>query len=142
VIAVDTNILVYAHRSEFPQHEAALAALLGLAGGGAAWGLPVFVLAEFLRITTHLRVLEPPSDEPVAAAVVDRLLQSPSVRVLSPGERYWRLLRDLVLAGGVRGNAVHDAAIAAVCLEAGATEVLTEDRDFDRFAGIAVRRLD
>ncbi|MGH2714259.1 MAG: TA system VapC family ribonuclease toxin [Thermoleophilaceae bacterium] len=140
MIAVDTNILVYAHRSEFPQHEAARTAIQELAEGAAAWALPVFVLGEFLRIATHLRVLEPPSDERVVVAVLDHLLESPTVRVLSPGERYWDLLRETVLSG-VRGNAVHDAAIAAVCLEAGATEVLTEDRDFDRFAGITVRRL-
>ncbi len=85
MIAVDTNILVYAHRGEFPQHEAALAAVQGLAHGGAAWALPVFVLAEFLRVTTHLRVLEPPSEERAAAAVLDQLLQSPTVRVLVAG---------------------------------------------------------
>jgi predicted nucleic acid-binding protein len=36
----------------------------------------------------------------------------------------------------VRGNLVFDAQIAAVCLEHGATTLLTEDRDFSRFRGI------
>jgi toxin-antitoxin system PIN domain toxin len=142
MIAVDTNVLVYAHRQEFPQHDAAVTALRDLAEGPAAWGLPVFVLGEFLRVTTHRRVLEPPGDERESVAALDRLLESPTVRILSPGERYWDLLRAAVTRGGVRGNLVHDAAIAAVCREWGATELLTEDRDFSRFPGIAVRRLD
>lgn len=142
MIAVDTNILVYAHRREFSQHAAALNAVRELAEGSAAWALPVFVLAEFLRVTTHLRILEPPSDESEALGVLAALIESPTVRVLLPGERYWSLLRDSVLASRVRGNLIHDAAIAAVCLEWGATELLTEDRDFERFPGITVRRLD
>jgi toxin-antitoxin system PIN domain toxin len=142
MIAVDTNVLVYAHRQEFPQHDAAVTALRDLAEGPAVWGLPVFVLAEFLRVTTHRQVLEPPGDERESVAALDRLLESPSVRVLSPGERYWDLLSAAVTGGGVRGNLVHDAAIAAVCREWGATEVLTEDREFSRFPGITVRRLD
>jgi toxin-antitoxin system PIN domain toxin len=141
LIAVDTNILIYAHRQEFPQHAAALAVVRELAEGAAAWALPVFVLGEFLRIVTHRRILEPPSDERVALAVLDGLLGSPTVRVLTPGERYWALLRDVLRTGGVRGNLVHDAEIAAVCLESGATEILTEDRDFARFRGITPRPL-
>lgn len=141
MVAVDTNILIYAHRAEFPQHTAAANALRELAGGAAPWALPVFVLSEFLRVVTHLKVLEPPSDEREALAVIDGLLASPTVRLLTPSERYWEMLRETVLAAGVRGNLVHDAAIAAVCLEWGATEILTEDRDFARFPGIAPRGL-
>jgi predicted nucleic acid-binding protein len=49
-----------------------------------------------------------------------------------PGDHYLRLLRDLVDESGVRGNLVFDAQIAAVCLEHGATMLLTEDRDYAR----------
>ena len=98
MIAVDTNVLVYAHRSEFPQHAAALSAIRELAEGSAAWGLPVFVLAEFLRVTTHLRILEPPTDETQALGVLEALLESPTVRVLSPG----RALLALVARDGSR----------------------------------------
>jgi predicted nucleic acid-binding protein len=38
----------------------------------------------------------------------------------------------------VSGNLIHDAHIVALCLEHGAGELLTGDRDFARFAGIQV----
>lgn len=141
MIAVDTNILVYAHRAKAPQHAAALAALRSLAEGPAPWALPVFVVGEFLRVATHRVILEPPGDEAEAAAVIDGLLASPGARLLTPGERYWEILRRLVTRHGVRGNLVYDAAIAAVCLEWGVTEILTEDRGFARFPEITARRI-
>jgi predicted nucleic acid-binding protein len=39
VIAVDTNILVYAHRKDLPFHEIAKAAVAGLAASPAAWAI-------------------------------------------------------------------------------------------------------
>lgn len=141
MIAVDTNVLVYAFRDEFEHHEAARSALRSLAEGPDAWALPVFVLAEFLGVTTHLRILEPPPEEREAVAFLDRLLASPTARVLRPGDRYWPLLRAAVEGDGARGNVVRDAAIAAVCREWGASEILTHDRDFARFTGIRIRRL-
>lgn len=141
MVAVDTNILIYAHREEFHHHRAALEAVRELAEGATSWALPVFVLGEFLRVTTHRRILEPPSDERAALSALDRLLESPTVRLLMPGDRYWTILRDIVITSGVRGNLVHDAEIAALCLEWGATEILTQDRDFARFRGVTPRSL-
>jgi uncharacterized protein len=133
VIAVDTNILVYAHREEFPQHRQANAALRRLAEGPSAWALPVFVLGEFLRVVTHPRYLDPPTSLATALTSVDALLRSPSLVLISPGERYWQLLSETARSGAARGNLLLDAQIAAVCLEHGARTLLTEDRDFRRF---------
>jgi len=36
------------------------------------------------------------------------------------------------------GHLVHDAHIAALCLEHGVSELLTGDRDFSRFPGLRV----
>jgi len=70
------------------------------------------------------------------------LLESPTARVLTPGERYWSVLGEVVRSAGARGNVVLDAEIVAVCRENGVDEILTEDRDFVRFPGIRVRRLE
>jgi hypothetical protein len=140
LIAVDTNVLVYAHRSGFPQHPAALQALRGLAEGSAAWALPVFVLGEFLRVVTHPR-FDPPSTDAEAIEALEGLLSSRSVRVLYPGDRYWQALREAVVEGGARGNLVYDAQIVALCREHGVDTILTEDRDFRRFEGFTLRRL-
>lgn len=141
MIAVDANVLVYAHRSEFPEHEVALDRLRGLAEGRAAWGLPVFAIGEFLRVVTHPRILRPPSTLDAALSAVDQLLKSPSCRVLRPGPAYWGLLRDALSDAKATGNLVFDAQIVAVCVEHGATRVLTEDRDFRRFGSMDVELL-
>lgn len=141
MIGVDTNVLVYAHREEFPEHPIALARLRELAEGAEAWGIPVFVLGEFLRVVTHPRILRPPSPMDRAIAALRGLLESPSLRVLTPGPRYWRLLEEAILEARAAGNLVVDAEIVAVCREHGATRILTEDRDFRRFRGVTAEPL-
>ena len=69
------------------------------------------------------------------------LLESPSVRLLTPGASYITLLEEQLQASGATGNLVFDAQFAAVCLEHGARTLLTEDRDFSRFRGIRTQGL-
>ena len=141
MIAVDTNILVQAHREELDRHAQALARLRKLAEGGVPWGLPVFCLGEFARLVTHPRVFSPPSTVDQALEALDALLRSPSVRVLVPGPRYPQLFADCLRTGDARGNLAFDAQIAAVCLEQGARELLTLDRDFSRFQELTLAAL-
>jgi len=142
VIAVDTNILVYADRRELPKHAVALAHLRTLAEGEAAWALPVFCIGEFVRVVSHPRLFDPPTPPTEALNLVDRLLESPSVRLLYPADRFLRVFRHCVEKGGASGNLVFDALIAALCLEHGATTLLTEDRDFARFPDLQMRSLE
>lgn len=142
MIALDTNVLIYAHRSEFPEHDAARHALTELSEGPLPFGLPVTVVGEFLRVATHPRVLAPPTPRAVALGVVDALVASPRARLLGASGVYWPLLRGFVDDLRLSGNAVFDAQIAAACLANGFTKILTNDRDFRRFDGLEVRRLD
>jgi toxin-antitoxin system PIN domain toxin len=141
MIAVDTNVLVYAHRAGLPKHPAAAKVVTDLAEGTAPWALPVFCLGEFLRVVTHPRLFDPPYDAAEACEALARILQSPSVRVLIPGEAYPDLLLQTVRESEATGNLVFDAQIVALCREAGVTALVTEDRDFARFRGFPVRRL-
>lgn len=136
MIAVDTNILIYAHRRETERHARALKELRALAEGDAPWGLPVFCIAEFIRVVTHLRVFTPPSDLRTALDFVDRLLESPTVRLLLPGQTYPSVFRSICETAEVRGNLAFDAQIVASCIEHGVRELLTADRDFARFDAI------
>lgn len=136
MIAVDTNILIYANRENSGAHPAALKALRFLAEGDEAWAIPVFCVGEFLRVVSHDRLFDPPTPVLHALDSLESLLASPSVRLLIPGDHYLRLLRTLTEESGVRGNLVFDAQIAAVCLEHGASMLLTEDRDFARFRNL------
>jgi toxin-antitoxin system PIN domain toxin len=141
VIAVDTNILVYAHREELSQHKAALGQLRQLAEDQAQWALPVFCLGEFVRIVTHPRVFSPPSSLDEAVAALRALAESPSLVLLLPGDRYWPLLQEAALEANATGNLAFDAQIVALCREHGVRALLTEDRDFARFRRFPVQRL-
>jgi toxin-antitoxin system PIN domain toxin len=141
VIAVDTNILVYAHREELPQHRRARARLVELAEGSARWAIPVFCLGEFLRVMTHPRLFDPAFDVVEACEALGRVLASPSLVVLTPGDRFWPLLSRATHDAHAIGNLVFDAQIVALCRETGVSTLLTEDRDFDRFPGFPTTRL-
>lgn len=141
MIAVDTNVLVHAHREEMTQHSLALEAVRSLAEGEEPWALPVFVLGEFLRVVTHPRIFSPPSSRADAVAAIDALLASPTVRVLEPGPRFWPLLVSTMGEGDAAGNLILDAEIVAVCREHGVTKVLSTDRDFRRFPSISLELL-
>lgn len=142
MIAVDTNLLVFAHREEFPEHPRALEWLTHLGVAGAPWGLPVFCLGEFVRVVTHPRVFDPPSSMEDALLAMSALIQVPSLRVLSPGDRYPTHLTEAVRVGRATGNLAFDAQIAAVCREHGIGRLLTRDRDFSRFPWIEIVDLD
>ena len=136
MIAVDTNILVYAHREELDDHRPALARLGELAEGDEPWALPILCAVEFVRVVTHPRLFDPPTSLERAIAALERVLASPSCRLLSPRERFMGLFAECLEEADARGNLVFDAAIAAVCREHGARHLLTLDRDFDRFSAL------
>ena len=135
MIALDTNILVYARREETEHHRAAAALLVDLAESDASWALPWPCVYEFLRVVTHPRVFDPPTDRRVALEDLTSLLASPSLVLLGEG----RHLHQALEAGAAIGNLVHDAHIAALCIEHGVRELLTVDRDFARFPGLRTR---
>jgi toxin-antitoxin system PIN domain toxin len=138
VIALDTNILVYARREEAPHHRQARALLARLAEGPEPWALPWPCVYEFLRVVTHPRVFDPPTDLDVALEDLESLLASPSLVLLGEGPAHAGHLRRAVTTGRAAGNLAHDAHIAALVVEHGARELLTVDRDFARF-GIRTR---
>ncbi len=138
MIAVDTNILVYAHREDSPFHEAASERMTELAEGQATWAIPWPCLHEFLAIVTHPRIYAPPS--PIARALdqVDAWLASPTLVVLAESADHWTTLRALLTAGRVDGPRVHDARIAALCQQHGVRDLWSADRDFSRFVSLSV----
>jgi toxin-antitoxin system PIN domain toxin len=138
VIAVDTNILVYAHREDSPFHIASTRQLAGLAEASAPWAIPWPCLHEFLAIVTHARIYAPPTPLPLALDQIDAWLESPTLVLLSESEQHWSELRELVTTGQVTGPRIHDARIAALCRQHGVRELWSADRDFSRFADLTV----
>lgn len=141
MIAVDTNVLLHAHREEMPLHAIALTKLKTLAEGSTPWALPVFCIGEFVRVVTHARIFTPPTDLATALLFLARLLESPSIRLLLPGPTFPTTFAEACRAGSAAGNLAFDAQLVAVCREHGVAEILTEDRDFARFESPAPVRL-
>jgi toxin-antitoxin system PIN domain toxin len=136
VIAVDTNILVYAHRDESPFHDAASRRLAELAEGIASWAVPWPCLHEFLSVVTHPRVFAPPTPLERALDQIEAWMESPSLVLLSESGAHWATLRQMLVGGRIAGPQVHDARVAALCRQHGARELWSADRDFSRFGGI------
>jgi uncharacterized protein len=138
VIAVDTNILVYAHREDSPFYVAAAQQVAALAEGRAPWAIPWPCLHEFLAIVTHPRIYDPPTPLPAALNQVDLWFEAPTLVLLAESEQYWTELRSLVTNGRITGARIHDARIAALCVLHGVSELWSADRDFSRFVSLAV----
>jgi uncharacterized protein len=139
LIAVDSNILIHAHRSESEWYGAARACVTNLASSDGAWAIPWPCIHEFLAVVTHPRVFKPPTPVERALEQVSIWLESPSLVLLGEAVGYWDELSSIVLSSGVAGPRVHDARIAALCLFHGVKELWSADRDFNRFPGLRVR---
>lgn len=131
--AVDTNILVYAHREDSEFHRAAELRVRTLAESPAPWAIPWPCIHEFFAIVTNPRLFPKPTPAAAALEQVDAWLQSPSLVLLTETGLHWPVLRRLIEKGRVNGALVHDARIAALCLQHGANTLVTMDRDFSRF---------
>lgn len=138
MIAVDSNVLVYAHFEDFDLHEAARETIIKLAEGSSPWAIPVFCLSEFVRVSTHHRILTKPFSTSEACSAVEALLESPSLLVLLPGPEFTDLFLEATREVGAKANLVFDAQIAALLRESGVDSLLTEDRDFDRFRDLEI----
>ena len=137
MIAVDTNVLVYAHREDSPWHDVASRRVTALAEGRASWAIPWPCLHEFLAIVTHPRIYNPPTPQARALDQVSAWLEAPTVTVLAESAGYWDELRAVVDAARAAGPQIHDARVAAICLHHGVDELWTADRDFSRFVSLS-----
>jgi uncharacterized protein len=139
MIAVDTNILVYAHREDSTWHDNAYACVLELAQGRDSWAIPWPCLHEFLAIVTHPRIYSPPSPLEKALDQVQAWVESPSLIVLSEAQDHWPHLQALLRSARATGPKVHDARVAALCIANEITELWTADRDFSHFSRLKLR---
>lgn len=142
MIAVDANVLVYAHRSEMPKHAAAVRRLEQLSGDSRQVALTWTVVYQFLRVVTHPKVFKAPTPVDVAWQFCGDVFSFPNAVVLSETERHAEVLDRLLADVQPKGNLVHDAHIAAVMIEHGVRDIVTSDSDFERFPGIRVVGLD
>ena len=138
MIAVDTNLLVYAHRPEMPFHERAREVLAAAVSGTEPVTVPWPCAHEFLAVVSNPRIFRDPTPMDVALDAMGRLLDSAGDGFLAEGEGYLRTLERIARPARLQGAVVHDARIAALCLYHGVRVLWSADRDFSRFPDLAV----
>jgi toxin-antitoxin system PIN domain toxin len=139
VVVVDTNVLVYAADADSPFHRPCRDWIERRRQRADAWYCTWPIVYEFLRVTTHPRVMRQPWKSTQAWEFVVALLAAPGLGMLVP------TLRHADVAGQVlaelprlAGNILHDAHTAILMREHGVRQVCTRDTDFHRFPFIEV----
>jgi len=135
---IDVNVLVYAHREDAPRHSSYLTWLQRILTGLEPFGVTDMVLSGFLRVVTHPKIFDPPTDPELALRFVQTIRDSAGHVMIAPGPGHWPIFTRLVHESGCRGNLIPDAFLAAVAIESGCTWITT-DRDYSRFNGLAWR---
>jgi len=135
LIVLDANILLYAYDGTSPHHSAAREWLSRAFSGQELVGLPWQVVWAFLRLSTNSRIFTNTLSMDKAVEIAQQWMDQKQVRLLAPGECHWRLLRQILTEGKVRGSLTTDAELAALTIEHGGV-LYTTDRDFARFPGL------
>lgn len=140
MLAVETNVLVYAHRREVAEQAVAAALMRELAEGPERWAIPWPCVYEFTSIVTNRRIWKQQASTPPQACAQMRAWQaSPTCRLIGETEDFFDLLETFVRRPRVVGPVVHDARIAAICMAHGVEALLTRDRDFSLFPELTLR---
>src|SRR5260221_2281477 len=135
---LDVNVLVYAHREDTLQHRHYGIWLEQLLAGAEPFAVADLVLSGFLRIVTHPRIFDPPTDLELALRFVNTVRESADCVVVASGPKHWAIFLTLARESGCRGNLIPDAFLAAMAIELGCTWITT-DRDYSRFRGLSWR---
>lgn len=138
MIAIDTNILVYAHRSGVPEHASARRAIERASEDPKGWGVALATIAEFWMNVTHPAAAGGPSTTEQARDFITALFSNGPGTVWTPREPFWNRFLQLASDLDVRGVRVFDLQIALTAFDNGATEIWTHDQDFAAFPGLRV----
>lgn len=136
-MAVDTNVLVQAHREDSEWHRPAVARVAELARGRSSWAIPWPCIHELLAVVTHPRTFAPPMPPALAMDQADVCIALPSRAMRAESELHWRALRGKAVAGWIAGPPGHDAGIAALRVQHDVCELRSADRDLSRFSRVS-----
>ena len=137
MIALDTNILIYAHRSAVPEHRAAIRAIEKAAGGAGGWAIAFPCILEFWAVVTHPSSSGRPSRPEEAQAFMDQLVAA-GARILYARNGAMVRLCKLARQLDVQGPRIFDLQIGLISQEGGAKEIWSHDRNFIAVPGLVV----
>lgn len=135
ILIPDANILVYAYDATSSRHEAARNWWEGVLSDGKSVGIPEVVVLAFTRLLTHPQICANPLSIQQVRTVVEGWFEFPHVRLLRLSASGLARFYDLLEEAELGGNLCTDAWIALHALEQSGV-VVTNDRDFSRFAGV------
>lgn len=134
MLVVDTNILIYAADADSEWHTVSRGWLDCRRSRPDAWYTTWPILYEFLRVTTHKRVMKRPWSVTQAWSFVAALLASPGLGVLTATPRHADVAAEVFRElPKLSGNLLHDAHTAILMREHGIRTICTRDADFERF---------
>ncbi len=139
MIAIDTSLLVYAHRAATPEHDAARAALERASRERSGWGTAVSCVAEFWSVVTHPAAAGRPSTPEEARGFLQALVEDAELELWSPGPGFADRLLQMATELGITGARVFDLQIALTAFDNGATELWSHDAGFATFPGLRTR---
>jgi toxin-antitoxin system PIN domain toxin len=138
MIAIDTNLLIYAHRSRVREHRLAQRAIQKACDDPRGWGISAASIGEFWSIVTHPAVKGRPSKPREAADFLGALIETGHMQVWLPGSGFAERLTQLACDLDVSGVRVFDLQIALIAFENGAAELWTHDANFVRVPGLRI----
>lgn len=135
MLLLDVNVLFYAHRAEYPQHEVSRAWLEDLLSSGGTFAATEAVLSAVVRLATNHRWLDGPSTLEQVFGFCNEIRGVPGWIDLPPGPRHWEIFERLCLAANARGDLVPDAVLAALAIENDCA-LVSFDSGLRRFPGL------
>ena len=140
VKAVDTTFLVQREVRESEGHPRASAYLdRDLLAAGHQLGVAPQVLEEFIYVTTDPRRFENPLSMAEAVDKADFWWRASEVQQMLPAAEAVTLFLEWMRGLRLGRRRIHDTLLAATCLSASVTQIVTSDREgFEVFAGLTV----
>ncbi len=138
MIAIDTNLLVYAFRRGLPEHRPAQQALEKAMADQRGWGMAYACLVEFWSVVTHAAMPGATVSTKRTAEFMDSLCREGGAQIWFPAHGFSTRLYQLAAEQDVRGGAIFDLQIALMAVDHGATELWTHDRGFRSIAGLRI----
>lgn len=139
MISVDSNILLYAVRSFEPNHDEAKCLLDTILSQKESVAFTDIAINEFIANATNKRLSVPVTSVEQAVKQVNNWLSAPNVTVIRNSPRSFNTFVKLCERTGRTGQEIYDAQIAAICIDNGVTEFITNDKGFEKFTELRIR---
>ncbi|MBI2026380.1 MAG: PIN domain-containing protein [Deltaproteobacteria bacterium] len=137
MIGIDTNILVYAHRSSCSEHRESQKIIEKAAANPQGWGVALASFVEFFSVITHPSA-ERPSTQHEAKEFIENLQNDVGLQMWYPHQGFSQRLVQLASDLEIVGYRLFDLQIGLTCFENGASRLWSHDKNFVKIPGLKV----